>query len=94
MTLLSFRVSEEIGHGWGGQHDPADRGSDCNQGGPYIMYPFALDGSQEAHKTFSRCSELLIGRVLESKGGCFEGGWCTAVWGGGEEEAGGDVVGC
>jgi hypothetical protein len=65
-------TTHEIGHGWGGQHDPADRGSDCNQGGPYIMYPFALDGSQEAHKTFSRCSELLIGRVLESKGGCFE----------------------
>ena len=63
----------EIGHGWGGQHDPADSNSECNAGGPYVMYPFAVDGSMESHRKFSKCSEIYIGRVLEAKGDCFEG---------------------
>ena len=46
-------TAHEIGHNWGSQHDDTSI-PECNpsqrQGGKYLMYPTAQDGSQPNNK--------------------------------------------
>lgn len=56
----------EIGHSWGAEHDPEDTScapSDAD-GGHYIMYAAATDGSRTNNNQFSTCSTASMASVI------------------------------
>lgn len=72
--VQQLTVTHEIGHGWGAEHDP-DYTSECSpgwsNGGNYIMYAAANDGSQTNNLVFSSCSIAQMSNVLQ-KASCFQ----------------------
>jgi hypothetical protein len=57
-AVQQLTLTHEIGHSWGAEHDP--EGTSCSpseqEGGHYIMYASATDGSMINNKVFSECS--------------------------------------
>uniref|UniRef100_A0AAY5KGQ6 ADAM metallopeptidase domain 17b n=1 Tax=Esox lucius TaxID=8010 RepID=A0AAY5KGQ6_ESOLU len=67
-------TTHELGHNFGAEHDPeipyCAPGED--QGGKYVMFPFAVSGDQVNNKFFSNCSKTSIVKRLRNKApGCF-----------------------
>ncbi|EDQ92979.1 uncharacterized protein MONBRDRAFT_22277 [Monosiga brevicollis MX1] len=64
--------AHEIGHNWGSSHDTSTQcvPSD-SEGGKYIMYAVAVDGSDPNNDNFSPCSTASISSVIAAKGDCF-----------------------
>jgi len=72
--VASLVFAHEIGHNWGAEHDPDD--SNCapgdSDGGNYIMFAAASDGSHQNNRLFSPCSRAQIGSVISYlREGCF-----------------------
>eukprot|EP00038_Savillea_parva_P005852 m.160320 g.160320 ORF g.160320 m.160320 type:complete len:827 (+) comp11930_c0_seq1:1761-4241(+) len=71
--IASLVFSHEVGHNWGAQHDPSGScapGDD--NGGNYIMYAAASDGTHTNNNRFSTCSTASMGTVLSLlREGCF-----------------------
>ncbi|EGD74296.1 ADAM-17 protein [Salpingoeca rosetta] len=73
-ATTSLVTSHEVGHNWGSSHDdPEDPvcAPDELNGGKYLMFAVAVDGSQDNNQHFSPCSRELIAAVLRVKGTCF-----------------------
>ena len=65
-----------IGHSWGSDHDPIDSLNQCNpsldNGGKYLMYQSANDGTLPNNRQFSVCSQASVELVLTAKSSrCF-----------------------
>jgi disintegrin and metalloproteinase domain-containing protein 17 len=68
-------TAHEIGHNWGSAHDDTSV-AECNpsqdNGGKFLMYPVAQDGSSTNNILFSNCSIRGISRVLSThESDCF-----------------------
>ncbi|XP_019849541.1 PREDICTED: ADAM 17-like protease [Amphimedon queenslandica] len=78
LLLLAEAViitAHEIGHNWGAQHDDSSS-SECSpspeNGGKYLMYPIAQDGTADNNNVFSPCSVRGVSRVLNThESDCF-----------------------
>lgn len=79
---IDIVVSHEYGHAWGAHHDPTIDSSDpdveeCSpndqDGGKYLMSPYAQMGYDQNNVLFSPCSRKAIREVLTGKyDGCLE----------------------
>ncbi|XP_008306635.1 disintegrin and metalloproteinase domain-containing protein 17a [Cynoglossus semilaevis] len=63
-------TTHELGHNFGAEHDP-DNIPYCaptdDQGGKFVMYPFAVSGDHVNNKRFSNCSKISVGKTLRFK---------------------------
>jgi hypothetical protein len=72
--VASLVFAHEVGHNWGAEHDPLSAicspGDD--NGGNYIMFAAASDGSKANNGQFSMCSTQQMSRVVSFlRKGCF-----------------------
>ena len=76
MLCLLCLYTLYIGHSWGSDHDPIDSVNRCNpsldNGGKYLMYQSANDGTLPNNRQFSVCSQASVELVLTAKSSrCF-----------------------
>uniref|UniRef100_A0A8C4QN64 ADAM metallopeptidase domain 17a n=1 Tax=Eptatretus burgeri TaxID=7764 RepID=A0A8C4QN64_EPTBU len=66
-------TTHEFGHNFGAEHDNENCAPSDEEGGKYVMYPFAVSGDHPNNKLFSPCSKRAISATLLAKARiCFE----------------------
>uniref|UniRef100_UPI00358E7316 disintegrin and metalloproteinase domain-containing protein 17-like isoform X2 n=1 Tax=Myxine glutinosa TaxID=7769 RepID=UPI00358E7316 len=66
-------TTHEFGHNFGAEHDNENCAPSDEDGGKYVMYPFAVSGDHPNNKLFSPCSKRAISATLLAKApACFE----------------------
>eukprot|EP00039_Didymoeca_costata_P023436 m.7120 g.7120 ORF g.7120 m.7120 type:complete len:843 (-) comp3648_c0_seq2:51-2579(-) len=92
-SVQQLTLSHEVGHSWGAEHDPD--GTECapdnSEGGRFLMYAAATDGSRKNNKQFSTCSIESISKIVYNQANCFSQG--VAYCGNGIVESG-EVCDC
>lgn len=89
MSVAQVTLAHELGHNHGSPHDETAACSPGGDGGNYIMFPQATDGSKANNKLFSLCSRNSISAsFLDKRDQCFsqQREYCGNGWVEGDEE--------